>query len=395
MGIATAVTTITGPRETVEYIHLEKDEFKPPADSVKGPSPFADKHLEGPSYKLFDGDALKPSGALDSEYEFIETTPVIGREYPTAQVKDILENDELIRDLAITISRRGVVFFRNQDLTLEEQKTLVDKLGRLTGKPETSGIHIHPSTPAGGFLKKDGSGEIDPEVSFISSVKNKKLNYATRRIQLARTGIHSDIGFEAVPSDYASLKIVETPSHGGDTLWYSATALYDKLSPSFRAYLETLTGVYGGGYQKERLSESTYERYSGVRGAPENVGDFLSAVHPAVRTNPVTRWKSVYALGHQFRSFNGLTEDESKAIQDYLNDLLVGSHDIQVRFKWNKNDLAIWDNRSNFHAATLDFYSDTDYVRTGVRTVGIGERPYFDPNSRSRAEDLQTSHLTS
>jgi len=277
---------------------------------------------------------------------------------------------------------------------LEEQKLLVDKLGRLTGKPETSGLHIHPSTPAGGFLKPDGSGEIDPEVSFISSVKNKRLNTsANRRIQLARTGIHSDIGFEAVPSDYSSLKIVETPTYGGDTLWYSATALYDKLSPSFRAYLETLTGVLGGGYQKERLTESTYERYSGVRGAPENVGDFLSAIHPVIRTNPVTNWKSVYSLGHQFKSFNGLTEDESKNIQDYLNNLLVGSHDIQVRFKWNKNDLAIWDNRSNYHAATLDFYS-TDIVRTGVRTVGIGERPYFDEKSKSRSEDLQESGLS-
>jgi alpha-ketoglutarate-dependent taurine dioxygenase len=40
-----------------------------------------------------------------------------------------------------TVSERGVVFFRNQnDLTFEDQKNLGQKLGELTGKPETSKV---------------------------------------------------------------------------------------------------------------------------------------------------------------------------------------------------------------------------------------------------------------
>lgn len=50
-------------------------------------------------------EPLKKTGAID-KFEFEETTPVVGREYPKLNiVDDILgaENaDELIRDLAIT-----------------------------------------------------------------------------------------------------------------------------------------------------------------------------------------------------------------------------------------------------------------------------------------------------
>lgn len=53
---------------------------------------------------------LQKSGALDSKFEFEESTPVIGREYPTVNIVDDLLNadnaDELIRDLAITSKSR-------------------------------------------------------------------------------------------------------------------------------------------------------------------------------------------------------------------------------------------------------------------------------------------------
>ncbi|CUM50827.1 unnamed protein product [Debaryomyces tyrocola] len=153
-----------------------------------------------------------------------------------------------------------------------------------------------------------------------------------------------------------------------------------------QALLETLTGVYSQPGLK-KAAEGKFEIYSGVRGAPENVGDELAAIHPLVRTNPVTGWKSIFSIGQHFTSINGLSDSESALIKDYLSELLYGSHDIQVRFRWNKNDVAIWDNRSVYHTATNDYFDDA-FERTGVRTVGIGERPYLDANSTSRDEAL-------
>lgn len=82
---------------------------------------------------------LNYTGSLD-EYEYFDVTNVIGREYPKANLLEILKSNEKIRDLAITVSERGVVFFRNQDISIEEQKILGQKLGELTGKPETSRV---------------------------------------------------------------------------------------------------------------------------------------------------------------------------------------------------------------------------------------------------------------
>jgi len=49
---------------------------------------------------------------------------------------------------------------------------------------------------------------------------------------------------------------------------------------------------------------------------------------------------------------------------------------------------AIWDNRSVFHTATFDYLDGSYGERFGNRAVGLGERPYLDPNSTSRREAL-------
>lgn len=84
---------------------------------------------------------LSYSGTLDS-YEHFDVTSVIGREFPKLQITDILNDDAKLRDLAILVSQRGVVFFRNQDITIEQQKDLGQKLGELAGKPATSKVLV-------------------------------------------------------------------------------------------------------------------------------------------------------------------------------------------------------------------------------------------------------------
>jgi alpha-ketoglutarate-dependent taurine dioxygenase len=106
----------------------------------------------------------------------------------------------------------------------------------------------------------------------------------------------------------------------------------------------------------------------------------------------VTGWKSVFAFGHHVEKINDLTALESKKLIDWLLDLVVGNHDLQVRNRWqNANDLAIWDNRSVYHTATLDYEGLGE--RLGHRAVSLGERPYFDPSSRSRREALRDEAL--
>jgi alpha-ketoglutarate-dependent taurine dioxygenase len=138
----------------------------------------------------------------------------------------------------------------------------------------------------------------------------------------------------------------------------------------------------------ESAADNGFGIYTAPRGAPENVGDSLEAHHPVIRTNPVTGWKSVFALGSHVQRIEGLTDDESRHFLQWFVQLVVENHDLQVRNRWqNVNDLAIWDNRSVYHAATPD-YLEIFGERTGSRAVSLGERPYFDPASSGRREAL-------
>jgi hypothetical protein len=67
----------------------------------------------------------------------------------------------MLRLFAPSVSERGVAFFRDQDLTIEEQKQLGIRLGELTGKPESSKLHVHPLT--------ETNAELGDEISVISS----------------------------------------------------------------------------------------------------------------------------------------------------------------------------------------------------------------------------------
>jgi hypothetical protein len=161
---------------------------------------------------------LKQTGVLD-QYESFDVTPVIGREFPKANLVDWLNapnSDALIRDLAITIAERGVVFFRAQDnLTNEIQKQLILRLGKLSGRPETSGLHIHPLLNS----ERGDKGGDDLEISTISSVQQDKFYDRKNYAQQAASGAkwHSDIAFEKVPADFSSLRLTKLPTAGGDT----------------------------------------------------------------------------------------------------------------------------------------------------------------------------------
>jgi alpha-ketoglutarate-dependent taurine dioxygenase len=80
--------------------------------------------------------------------------------------------------------------------------------------------------------------------------------------------------------------------------------------------------------------------YDQPRGSPENVGKHLSAVHPLVRTNPVTGWKSIYGIGNFPKVINELDPEESDELLKKFYHVILDNHDLQVRFKWrNPNDI--------------------------------------------------------
>ncbi|KAL7416909.1 taurine catabolism dioxygenase [Mrakia frigida] len=319
------------------------------------------------------------SDSLPKTYSAL--TPAIGTEFaPETQVSSLLSSSApstSIRDLAILVSQRGVVFFREQDLTTAEQRELVDRLGKETGRPEESGLHVHP---LGGTNELGGGGK--EEVFKITAEFNGASEDSFNRSTRASNIWHSDISFENYPSDYAILKMNTLPKVGGDTLWASAYTAYDRLSPAMQNFLSTLTATHVG----DTFHAPPGGKFKEPRGHPENNGQHLSASHPLIRTNPVTGWRGLYVNKFFTKRINELSVDESDHMLSYLFEHIAQNHDLTVRFRWQPGSLAIWDNRSTLHSATNDYGSAT---REGDRVVSVGEKPYYDPTSLSREAALR------
>lgn len=133
---------------------------------------------------------LADSGSLDALTHF-DITPAIGREFSGLNIPDLLDgSEEQVRDLAVTISQRGVVFLRGQgDSTPQEMRDLMLRITAASGCPENSDLHVHP-------LTEEGS-ELGDQISVISSAKQKKGGGLTHQLsdvsRFASTGWHSDM----------------------------------------------------------------------------------------------------------------------------------------------------------------------------------------------------------
>lgn len=216
---------------------------------------------------------------------------------------------------------------------------------------------------------------------------------------------HSDSLFETCPSDFSFLRMQATPPAGGDTLWVSGYELYDRLSPPFQKFLESLTAECAQPVFKSACDAGGYAVMS-PRGSPLNVDFKFAPHHPVIRTHPVTGWKSVFAgVGLHVSKIDGVWAYEDQMIREYLMRTLTRSHDCVARMHWTQGACAIWSNACTLHAATVSTTSlliaicgstnltkpkpDThlaDGLRLGVRASGIGEVPYLDPASAGRRE---------
>lgn len=125
-----------------------------------------------------------------------------------------------------------------------------------------------------------------------------------------------------------------------DTLWASGYELYDRISEPYQRFLEGLTASFKGTSFQKMAEKHGFSLYTKPRGAPENVGGELKAIHPVVRTNPVTGWKSIFPVGGFAKHINGLTQGESDHLLKWFLDFIYQNHDLQVRLKWKSpNDI--------------------------------------------------------
>jgi taurine dioxygenase len=106
------------------------------------------------------------------------------------------------------------------------------------------------------------------------------------------------------------------------------------------------------------------------------------AEHPVVRTHPETGEKILYVDAFTTHFVNYLDRGRVRCGQDFTQG---GAHllqylisqacipEYQVRWRWQRNSVAIWDNRATQHYAVRDY---PPCVRKMDRAGVLGEKPY-------------------
>ena len=70
------------------------------------------------------------------------------------------------------------------------------------------------------------------------------MEYSDRGYANFGSDFHNDHSFEVNPPAYTILRMNKTPPNGGDTIFTSQVALFDKLSTTYQRTLEGLHGVH-------------------------------------------------------------------------------------------------------------------------------------------------------
>ncbi|KAL8648984.1 MAG: hypothetical protein Q9210_004667 [Variospora velana] len=310
--------------------------------------PYHDKGLHGDS---------RFSNLLASATDVFDYNPKIGTEIHGINLAKITDPQK--NDLARLIAVRGVVFFRNQtDLDIHEQRALGAYFGKL---------HKHATTA----VPRQAGLEDVHVVHTEASSKDQRAVFSPSFLW------HSDVTYELQPPSYTCLKLLTGPPRGGggDTLWASQYAAYDLLSAPMQKYLEGLSALHSAKMQGDG---------SRALGRPVRREPIVTK-HPLIRTNPVTGWKSLFFNPGFVTAIVGIPMAESNAIISYLNEIISTTQEIHVRFQWQKNDVAFWDNRICNHSASYGF---APHRRHAVRVACHGERPVFDPAGNSQEEEL-------
>lgn len=173
---------------------------------------------------------------------------------------------------------------------------------------------------------------------------------------------HSDMSFTTAPSLGSLLRCYTCPEVGGDTLFANMYFAYDALSEGMKKLIGGLHGIHLSGTRKIANAET------GVPRADEQRRLNPPVAQPVVRVHPETGRKALY-IGEKVKRFDGMTEEESQPIIDYLVRHATRPEFV-YRHAWRGNDILAWDNRCTMHQALGDF--DETQLRHMERTTVLG-----------------------
>jgi len=279
-------------------------------------------------------------------------SPTIGATLGGVDLRQQLD-DDTIATIRQALLDYKVLFFRNQDITTEQHLDFARRFGEL---------EVHPFA-----VNK-------PEYPEVLAITHD-ADHPGRE-----NGWHSDVTWRLEPSLGSILRCLEGPAVGGDTLFADMYAAYDGLPQRIKERVEGRVARHDFAHFRTRLRQ---------RGATDDEVAEMEALypnpeHPVIRTHPETGRRAIYVNDAFTQEIVGMDPDESAELLSILYRQATFP-EYQVRFRWETNSIAFWDNRSCQHYAASDYWPN---VRRVERVTIVGDTPYYDL-ARAPAEEPQ------
>ena len=251
-------------------------------------------------------------------------------------------NIQIIKDL---LFEHKVIFFRNQDIAHQEQIDLSKCFGSIEKHAYVKGLPEYP------------------EILRIVKEPFEKNNWGENW--------HSDVSYNPEPTLAVILKSVEIPPIGGDTMFANMELAWETLDEKIKNKVKDKKALHSS------LGAAFFiENYKGMEARDTNLEEY-SNEHPIVRTHPETGKKILYVNWTYTKSIVGIDKEES---DDLLTKIFKHQERLELtcRFKWTKNAVAIWDNRSVIHYAIADYFPNRGlgHQRIMDRIAVRGEKPF-------------------
>ena len=266
----------------------------------------------------------------------IEVRPMSGQCGAEIHGVDVSQNldDATIGEIRRALNDHCVIFFRNQKIDVPQHKAFARRFGDLFIHPNYKGM------------------QADSEIVEIKREPGDK--------KIVGEEWHTDTTMVAEPPMGAILYAIEVPPYGGDTLFASQYAAYDALSDGMKKMLSGLKA-----YHSDRKVAGPRANMNALRSTKvREDADWRETVslHPVVVQHPETGRKMLYVNHSYTTGFEGMTEDESKPLLEFL---MNHGHrpEFTCRFRWETGSIAFWDNRSAKHLAIHDAGPFRRYMR--------------------------------
>ncbi|MDE0701957.1 MAG: TauD/TfdA family dioxygenase [Acidimicrobiaceae bacterium] len=175
---------------------------------------------------------------------------------------------------------------------------------------------------------------------------------------------HTDVTWDPDAPIIGSLRAIEMPTRGGDTIFASMYAAYDGLSESLQERLVGMTAWHDIGPGQSFISKAGGELVERTR------TQFPGAERPVVATHPDSGRQYLNVNKNFTSHLMGFHRGESDVLLNFLYDHATQPN-YTIRYEWSEGDLIVWDERCTQHFAVADHFPQRrEMARLTVAAAG-------------------------